>query len=79
MLPEPTVPVYDRYGGPDVGQAAGISATDEATASTLVAGARVGRWMRARRRPARNGRLFEGGVLIGLGVAALAVPDRRAA
>ena len=44
-----------------------------------LAGAGVGRWLRRRggRRSARRGPLVEGGVLIGLGVAALAVPHRR--
>ncbi|MGI8686363.1 MAG: LysE family translocator [Acidimicrobiales bacterium] len=43
-----------------------------------LAGARVGRWLRAHRRSARNGHL-EGGVLVELGVAALAVPHPRPA
>jgi threonine/homoserine/homoserine lactone efflux protein len=44
-----------------------------------LAGARIGHWLRARRSPARRSPvpLVEGGVLIGLGVAALAVPDSR--
>jgi threonine/homoserine/homoserine lactone efflux protein len=45
-----------------------------------LAGAQIGRFARARR-PAerRTGKVIEGGILIGLGVAALAVPDRRPA
>ena len=41
-------------------------------------GARVGRWLRARPKARRRGPLVEGGVLVGLGVAALAIPhDHR--
>jgi threonine/homoserine/homoserine lactone efflux protein len=44
-----------------------------------LAGAGIGRWLRARRPATRRSPipLVEGGVLIGLGVAALAVPDGR--
>jgi threonine/homoserine/homoserine lactone efflux protein len=44
-----------------------------------LAGARVGHWLRARRPSRRRSPvpLVEGGLLIGLGVAALAVPDGR--
>lgn len=44
-----------------------------------LAGARAGRWLRAHRRSARRGPLVEGGLLVGLGVAALAVPHRTPA
>lgn len=44
-----------------------------------LAGARVGRWLRDRPRAARRGPMVEGGVLVGLGVAALAVPHRTPA
>ncbi|HET7486438.1 MAG TPA: LysE family translocator [Acidimicrobiales bacterium] len=44
-----------------------------------LAGARVGRWWRSRPRARRRGPLVEGGVLVGLGVLALAVPHKRTA
>lgn len=44
-----------------------------------LASARVGRWLRSRRRSRERGPLVEGGVLVGLGVAALAVPHHNTA
>jgi threonine/homoserine/homoserine lactone efflux protein len=48
-----------------------------------LAGARVGRWLRnrpaARRDRRSRGQLAEGGLLVGLGVVALVVPDTRSA
>lgn len=44
-----------------------------------LASARVGRWLKSRPRSGERGPLVEGGVLVGLGVAALAVPHHRTA
>ena len=44
-----------------------------------LASARVGRWLRSRPRSGERGPLVEGGVLVGLGVAALAVPHHNTA
>ena len=44
-----------------------------------LASARVGRWLRMRPKSGTRGPLAEGGVLVGLGVAALAVPHHNAA
>ena len=43
-----------------------------------LASARVGRWLRHRRRGRDRGRFLEGGLLVGLGLSSLAIPHRRA-
>jgi threonine/homoserine/homoserine lactone efflux protein len=43
-----------------------------------IAGAHVGRWLRRGAGRRRRGRIAEGGLLIGLGVSALAIPHRQA-
>jgi threonine/homoserine/homoserine lactone efflux protein len=42
-----------------------------------LAGAQAGRWLRGRQGAGRSGRYAEGAILVGLGVAALALPHRR--